>query len=91
MTKILPHFRPVTKFINTEALYVTEGYMYEKILPIIGDYAPRSIFVDKDEIIMEDLRDEGYTNCKRQDYLDLEHTLFTIQVPSKIFFLIFLR
>lgn len=91
MTKILPHFRPVTQFINTEALYVTEGYMYEKILPIIGDYGPRCIYVDKDEIIMEDLREEGYTNCKRQDYLDLEHTLFTIQVPSKILFLIFLR
>ncbi|XP_046821107.1 uncharacterized protein LOC124425178 [Vespa crabro] len=83
MTKILPHFRPVAQFINTEALYVTEGYMYEKILPIIGDYGPRCIYIDKDEIIMEDLREEGYINCKRQDYLDLEHTLFTIQILAK--------
>lgn len=83
MTKILPHFRPIAQFINTEALYVTEGYMYEKILPIIADYGPRCIYVDKDEIIMEDLREEGYINCKRQDYLDLEHTLFTIQTLAK--------
>ncbi|KAL2733968.1 hypothetical protein V1478_003666 [Vespula squamosa] len=79
MTKILPYFRPVAQFINTEALYLIEGYMYEKILPLVGDYGPRCIYVDKDEIIMEDLREKGYANCKRQDYLDLEHTLFTIQ------------
>lgn len=91
MTKILPHFRPITKFINAEAYYTIEGYMYEKILPIIGDFGPRSIYAGKDEIIMEDLSEEGYTTCKRQDFLDLEHTLFTIQVPSKILFLIFLR
>ncbi|XP_047348194.1 uncharacterized protein LOC124948518 [Vespa velutina] len=87
MTKILPHFRPIAQFINTEALYVTEGYMYEKILPIIADYGPRCIYVDKDEIIMEDLREEGYINCKRQDYLDLEHTLFRYHRIS--FFLYF--
>ncbi|XP_035725475.1 uncharacterized protein LOC118443101 [Vespa mandarinia] len=83
MTKILPHFRPTAQFINTEALYVIEGYMYEKILPIIDDYGPRCIHVGKDEIIMQDLREEGYINCKRQDYLDLEHTLFTIQTLAK--------
>ncbi|KAL2721871.1 hypothetical protein V1477_020691 [Vespula maculifrons] len=83
MTKILPHFRPVTEFMHTDALYVIEGYMYEKILPVVGDYGPRCVYVDEEEIIMEDLREKGYTNCKRQNYLDLEHTLFTIQTLAK--------
>lgn len=83
MTKILPHFRPVTQFMHTDALYVIEGYMYEKILPVVGDYGPRCVYVDEEEIIMEDLREKGYTNCKRQNYLDLEHTLFTIQALAK--------
>lgn len=80
MTKVLPYTRAVSQMINTEALYLIEGYIYEKILPIIGDFGPRSVLLDKAEIIMEDLSEKGYTNCKRQNHLDLEHSLFTIQV-----------
>nr|XP_050849565.1 uncharacterized protein LOC127063606 isoform X1 [Vespula vulgaris] len=83
MTKILPHFRPVAEFINTADFFIIEGYMYEKILPVVGDYGPRCVYVDQKEIIMEDLREKGYINCKRQNYLDLEHTLFTIQTLAK--------
>ncbi|XP_015184640.1 PREDICTED: uncharacterized protein LOC107070714 [Polistes dominula] len=83
MTKILPYTRPVTQMINTEALYLIEGYIYEKLLPVIGDFGPRFVLLDKGEIIMEDLAEQGYTNCDRRNHLDLEHTLFTLQNLAK--------
>ncbi|XP_043491551.1 uncharacterized protein LOC122517191 isoform X1 [Polistes fuscatus] len=83
MTKVLPYTRAVSQMINTEGLYVIEGYIYEKILPVIGDFGPRYVLLDKAEIIMEDLSEKGYTLCKRQNHLDLEHSLFTIQNLAK--------
>ncbi|KAI4503878.1 hypothetical protein M0802_001281 [Mischocyttarus mexicanus] len=83
MSKILPYNRAASQLINTEALYVIEGYIYEKILPLIGNFGPRCVLLDKAEIIMEDLGERGYRNCKRQNYLDLDHTLFTIENLAK--------
>ncbi|KAF7989557.1 hypothetical protein HCN44_008231 [Aphidius gifuensis] len=73
MTKYLPHHRVFAAAMRNDEVFLNEAHVYNKILPYLGDIGPKCIFADKNEIIMEDLKSQGYIIKPRLDLLDLQH------------------
>lgn len=83
MTKILPRNRAINQYMRVDNLFFTEKHAYENVLPLVGDFGPRLVHADSEEIIMEDLKEKGYVTCERRDYLDLDHCLSVIKTLAK--------
>ncbi|KAK2585082.1 hypothetical protein KPH14_008596 [Odynerus spinipes] len=83
MTKILPRERAINQLMKVHDLFALERYVYENILPVLGDFGPRCVYAGREEVIMEDLREKGYNVCERRDYLDLDHCLYALKALAK--------
>lgn len=83
MTKVLPPGRILNEILKVHQLFTMEKHVYEKILPLLGDFGPPFIHAGPEEIIMLDMREKGYVLCERRDYLDLEHCLFGVKTLAK--------
>lgn len=80
MTKMIGRDSKITQLVNLSDLFRMEAHAYIKVLPILGSFGPQCLYADKDNIIMEDLAEKGYTNCERRNFLDLEHSVFALKV-----------
>ncbi|XP_050455639.1 uncharacterized protein LOC126853689 [Cataglyphis hispanica] len=83
ITKSIVEGRAISGLIDLHTLFRMEAHVYQKILPVLGSFGPRCIYADRDTIIMEDLAEKGYVNCERRDFLDLDHTIFTLKKLAK--------
>lgn len=80
MTKYLPHHRAFAAAMRNDEVFLNEAHVYNKILPHLGDIGPKCIFADKNEIVMEDLKSQGYNIEPRLDLLDLQHCTALVEV-----------
>ncbi|XP_015122670.1 uncharacterized protein LOC107045056 isoform X2 [Diachasma alloeum] len=84
MTKYYPRHRATVQVIRNADLFVNEAHMYNRVLPHLPDIAPRCVFADQEEIVMADLKDEGYVVMPRLKLLDLEHCKAVVQKLAKL-------
>jgi len=80
MTKMIVEGKNINQLIDASDIFRMEAHAYTKILPILGSFGPSCIHADQDIIIMEDLAEKGYANCERRNFLDLDHSIFTLKV-----------
>lgn len=80
--KTLSNDRPIAALLGVPNLFLAEGHVYDKILPVLGDFGPPCIYFDPETIIMEDLAEKGYVNCDRRKFLDFEHTACALKVHA---------
>uniref|UniRef100_A0A0C9PQD2 RNF166_0 protein n=2 Tax=Fopius arisanus TaxID=64838 RepID=A0A0C9PQD2_9HYME len=84
MTKHYPRHRAIAQVMRNADLFINEAYVYNQILPQLGDIAPRCVFADENEIVLADLKDEGYMVMPRLELLDLEHCKAVVQCLAKM-------
>ncbi|XP_063971981.1 uncharacterized protein LOC135159830 isoform X2 [Diachasmimorpha longicaudata] len=83
MTKHYPRHRAIAEFMRNADLFSNEAHMYNRVLPQIPDIAPKCVFADQEEIVMVDLKNEGYVVMPRLELLDLEHCKAFLKTLAK--------
>ncbi|CAG5078982.1 Protein of unknown function [Cotesia congregata] len=79
VTKHCPHWRPTAKLVRNAEVFQNEAHVYQNILPHFKNIAPPYIYASPDEIVMDDLRLEGYVVQPRSNLLDMEHCTAVVQ------------
>lgn len=80
MWKMLSTTRPAACYLDLSLLFINEGHIYSKVLPVVGSYGPVCIYNDEENIIMEDLADQGYVKYPRGEFLDSGHIILALKV-----------
>ncbi|XP_057340141.1 uncharacterized protein LOC130677407 [Microplitis mediator] len=79
LTKHCPHWRPTAKLVRNAELFFNEAHVYKNVLPHLKHVAPPCIYASPDEIVLEDMRIDGYVVQPRSNLLDMEHCTAVVQ------------
>ncbi|XP_054287827.1 uncharacterized protein LOC129003556 [Macrosteles quadrilineatus] len=81
--KRLPESMERRELFLCDAAFQNEANFYREVAPRLGDHTelpfPRSLLAADDVIVLQDLRQEGFTMADRRSGMDLDHCLIVMQ------------